>query len=47
MFDTGHVVSQSQFAAWIAQQRAGFAPSTKALPPYDRQYFPDPQRRGG
>jgi cytochrome c oxidase subunit 2 len=47
MFDTGRVVSQAEFAAWIAQQRQRFAPATKALPPYAKQYFPDPQRRGG
>jgi cytochrome c oxidase subunit 2 len=47
MFDTGRVVSQAQFTAWIAQQRAQNAEGTKVLPPYDNQYFPDPQRRGG
>jgi cytochrome c oxidase subunit 2 len=47
MFDTGHVVSAGQFAAWIAQQRQQYAPATKALPPYSKTYFPDPQRRGG
>ena len=24
-----------------------YAPGTKALGPYSKQYFPDPQRRGG
>ena len=47
MFDTGHVVAPSQFNAWIAHERAHNAPSTKALPPYSKQYFPDPQRRAG
>jgi cytochrome c oxidase subunit 2 len=47
MFETGRVVSQSQFAAWIAQQRQQFAPATKSLGPYSKQYFPDPQRLGG
>jgi cytochrome c oxidase subunit 2 len=47
MFQTGHVVSQSDFKTWIAQQRVKFAPATKALEPYSKTYFPDPQRRGG
>ena len=47
MFDTGHVVSQSQFASWIAQQQAQFAPIRKSLDPYSKQYFPVPLRRGG
>jgi cytochrome c oxidase subunit 2 len=48
MFDTnGAVVSKSDFASWIAQQRQQFAPATKSLPPYSKTYFPDPQRRGG
>jgi cytochrome c oxidase subunit 2 len=47
MFETGHVVSPNQFSAWIAQQRVHNVPATKSLPPYSKQYFPDPQRRGG
>jgi cytochrome c oxidase subunit 2 len=47
MFDPGHVVSQAQFATWIAQQQAQYAAATKALPGYAKRYFPDPQRRGG
>jgi cytochrome c oxidase subunit 2 len=47
MFDTGAVVSAPAFAAWIAQQQRRFAPATKTLPPYSKQYFPDPQRRAG
>jgi hypothetical protein len=47
MFETGKVVPQGQFAAWIAQQRRQFAPATKSLAPYSKQYFPDPQRLGG
>ena len=47
MFDTGEVVSGPQFASWIAQQQRRFAPATKLLPPYAKQYFPDPQHRGG
>lgn len=48
MFDnTGRVVSQADFATWIRRQQSTFAPATKLLDPYARQYFPDPQRRGG
>jgi len=47
MFETGHVVAQSQFSSWIAQQEKQYAPATKSLPPYAKQYYPDPQRRGG
>ncbi len=47
MFDTGRVVGKAQFAAWIAQQQTQNAPATKALSPYSKQYFPEPQRRGG
>jgi cytochrome c oxidase subunit II len=47
MFEKGSVVRPNQFDAWITQQRAQNAPATKSLPPYSKQYFPDPQRRGG
>ena len=47
MFETGHVVSQSDFNTWIAQRRVQYAPARKNLVPYSKQYFPDPQRRGG
>ena len=47
MYDTGKVVSGSEFASWIAQQQQQFAPATKSLDPYSKTYFPDPQRRGG
>jgi hypothetical protein len=47
MFETGRVVAPSQFATWIQQQQQQFAPVQKSLPPYAKQYFPDPQRRGG
>jgi cytochrome c oxidase subunit II len=47
MFDTGRVVSKSEFATWIKGQEATYAPGTKAAGPYSKQYFPDPQRRGG
>jgi cytochrome c oxidase subunit 2 len=47
MFDTGQVVSGSQFASWVKSQQAEFAPTAKYLPPYSHTYLPDPQRRAG
>jgi cytochrome c oxidase subunit II len=47
MFDTGQVVDSAQFAAWIKQQQAYFAPVAKYLPKYATSYFPDPQGRAG
>jgi cytochrome c oxidase subunit 2 len=47
MFDTGRVVSQQEFDAWMQEQRRFFAPVLPHLPPYSRSYLPDPQRRAG
>jgi cytochrome c oxidase subunit 2 len=48
MFDnSGRVVSQAEFTSWIRHEELADAGSTKALPPYLKTYFPDPQRRGG
>lgn len=47
MFDTGHVMAPAQFASWIASRQRQLAPATKVLPPYAKQYFPAPKRRGG
>ncbi len=47
MFDTGKVVSDAQFAAWINAQRRAFAPATSQLPPYSTHYLPEPKRRAG
>jgi cytochrome c oxidase subunit II len=47
MFDTGKVVSTSQFTSWITSQRQAFSGSLKYLPPYALTYSPDPQARGG
>ena len=47
MFDTGRVVSDSQFASWIAQQQAMFREVTKELPPYAKYYNPQPTGRAG
>ena len=47
MFDTGKVVTASQFAGWIKQQRTFFAPIDKYLPAYSTTYSPDPSFRAG
>ena len=47
MFDTGKVVTASQFGAWIKGQRSYFAPIKKYLPAYSTTYAPDPQFRAG
>jgi cytochrome c oxidase subunit 2 len=47
MFDTGKVVSPTDFAAWIQQQKTAFAPVQQYLPPYALSYLPDPLRRAG
>ncbi len=47
MFDTGQVVSPDDFAAWIKQQQAYFAPVMKYLPAYATAYLPKPQLRAG
>jgi cytochrome c oxidase subunit 2 len=47
MFQTGHVVSPSDFKAWIAEQQAAAALTKKFLPPYSRTYYPEPTRRAG
>jgi cytochrome c oxidase subunit II len=47
MFDTGQVVSDGQFLAWIHRQQRVFGPATRKLHPYSPQYVPSPQRRAG
>jgi cytochrome c oxidase subunit II len=47
MFDTGQVVPAADFAIWIKQQQAYFAPVMKYLPAYSTAYLPDPQLRAG
>jgi cytochrome c oxidase subunit 2 len=47
MFATGKVVPKAAFTTWIAGAQKQYGPATKALPPYSRTYFPDPQGRGG
>jgi cytochrome c oxidase subunit 2 len=47
MFDTGRVVSTSEFSSWIRTQQRIFAPTKRFLPPYSETYLPDPLRRAG
>jgi cytochrome c oxidase subunit II len=47
MFNSGQVVPKAQFVSWITQQEQQYAPATKNLPPYSKNYFPQPLRRGG
>jgi cytochrome c oxidase subunit II len=47
MFQTGHVVSRSDWNAWLAAAKAGEALNLKYLPPYAPYYFPEPQHRAG
>ena len=47
MNTTGQVMTQSRFAAWIAQQQSQNSGVTKDLPPYEHSYYPTPLRRAG
>jgi cytochrome c oxidase subunit 2 len=47
MFDTGRIVEDAEFTAWIREQQQFFAPVQKYLPPYATTYLPDPQGRAG
>jgi cytochrome c oxidase subunit 2 len=47
MFQTGQVVSDVRFQAWIRQQQRVYAPATKKLNPYSPTYLPKPLRRAG
>jgi cytochrome c oxidase subunit 2 len=47
MFSTGHVVPPSEFAGWVKKQQAVFASVAQYMPPYAKEYYPDPQRRAG
>jgi len=47
MFDTGRIVSATDFAAWVKKQRAFVAPVTKYLPKYSTVYVPQPAFRAG
>ena len=47
MFDTGQVVSDAAFLAWIHAEQAAFGPATGALPKFRSHYNPAPHRRAG
>ena len=47
MFDTGQVVSEAAFHAWIEDQQARFARRPRPYPRTATHYFPDPDRRAG
>ena len=47
MFDTGAVVSKSDFAKWLREQRTVYGPVMQYLPKYAPTYTPDPQLRAG
>jgi cytochrome c oxidase subunit II len=47
MHAIGHVVTQSQFASWIAQQQSANRYSTHYLPHYGPAYYPVPYGRAG
>ena len=47
MYQTGRVVTTGQFKTWIAAQERQEAGNLKYLPPYSRDYFPEPLRRAG
>ncbi len=47
MFDTGQVVSEEKFQAWIEEQSKVFEDANKVLPKYSTHYYPEPQRRAG
>ena len=47
MFDTGRIVSTSDFKTWIAGERTAFAGIMKYLPKYSTSYSPDPPYRAG
>jgi len=46
MNTTGQVVSDSDFATWIAQQQQDYAVIQKAVPSYAPFYFPEPTVKG-
>jgi cytochrome c oxidase subunit 2 len=45
MYEKGRVVAPAAFSSWIAAEQKQFAPATKNLGPYEKRYFPAPQRR--
>jgi cytochrome c oxidase subunit 2 len=47
MYQTGQVVTAPQFTSWIARQKRAEEANLHFLPPFDREYFPEPLRRAG
>jgi cytochrome c oxidase subunit II len=47
MYRTGHVMTRSDFNAWVAQQRKADQTNLKDLGPYRRTYYPLPLHRAG
>ena len=47
MFSTGHVVPPAEFTGWVNKQKQLFASVAQYMPPYAKEYYPDPQRRAG
>jgi cytochrome c oxidase subunit 2 len=47
MFQTGRVVSGSEFHAWVAAQQKLYKPIDKYLPGFRKEYLPAPVLRGG
>ena len=47
MYQTGRVVSSADFKRWLTAQQQAEAGNLKYLPPYSRDYFPEPLRRAG
>ena len=47
MFDTGRIVSDSDFAAFVRRESRFVSPVTKDLPKYGGKYLPEPAFRAG
>src|SRR5205807_10429373 len=47
MFQTGQIVTAAQFASWIKREKHAEPKNLHFLPPFARDYFPEPLRRAG
>jgi len=47
MFDTGHIVSQSDFAKFVKKENQFVSPVNHYLPKISNHYLPDPAFRAG
>lgn len=47
MFETGRIMTQDGFAAWVKRERAFVGPVTRYLPRYSHTYLPQPPFRAG